>query len=69
MAFIILDNEPDDLLSELLSKVDQRVRDLLEKHGEVDGDGEGLDDPEDESDSQGVEEDIDEIQKFISTSL
>ena len=29
----------------------------------------GQDDPEDESDSQGVEEDIDEIQKFISTSL
>ena len=36
MAFIILDNEPDDLLSQLLSKVDQRVQDLLEKHGELD---------------------------------
>ena len=67
MAFIILDNEPDDLLSELLSKVDQRVRDLLEKHGEVDGEGQY--DPEDKSESQGVEEDIEEIQKRITNEL
>ena len=65
MAFIIVHNEPDDVLTELLARVDDRVRNLLGKHvGNYRGHSEGESDTAEE-----VMADIDEIQKRITSEL
>ena len=65
MAFIIVHNKPDDVLTELLARVDDRVRDLLGKHV-----GHDRGHSEEESDTaEEVMADIDEIQKRITSEL